>query len=413
MALAGMVFVYPFGSHFRLSLAVVVLGILLLHFPELPPVRTATLSGVLIFVLRSIVNYLSLDDEGYWDLLAQNLPAVAYYATFGILFQLFGVRNYIKNSVAMVLLLSVSDVLSNCVEVSLRGEWVAHGGEVVFVNIFAAGIIRSILVVYGYYLLKRFRNIVLAEEQVDRYGEMTMMIAQLKAELFYLRKSSRDIEEVMEESYSLYKRMSGQGIPASGEEREKEQEAKCALSIARKIHEVKKDYYRVAAGIENILQPSTIEQGMGLGEIFSIIEQNTRRTLAGTGKSVRVVFEHQEDWVTQKHYSIVSLLNNLVINAIEACGETGNIRVNQMTEGQSVVFQVEDDGPGIKPEDQEIIFQVGYSTKFCSHTGKMSTGLGLSHVRDLTESLGGTVEVSSEPWVATRFIIKLPRNALA
>lgn len=409
VALAGMVFVYPFESHFRFSLGVVVLGVLLLYFDDLPPLGTATLSGALIFMIRSTMNYIG-GAESFGASVMLNLPAFFYYLSFGLLFSVLQLRRYTKNIVALILLLSMIDVLSNCVELTLRGEWAAHRLEVVFVNLMAVGIMRSSLAAYGYYLLKQYRSIVLAEEQMDRYGQLTMMIAQLKAELFYLRKSSQDIEEVMEESYSLYKEMHSRDLAL--DEVADQTCSKQALSIARKIHEVKKDYYRVAAGIESILEPSAIEQGMRLSEIFSIIDQNTKRTLEELNKQIAVIFEYQDDLLTNKHYTIVSMLNNLVINAIEACGDKGKIQVRQTSDKSTVTFTVEDDGPGIKPEDYEMIFHVGYSTKFCSHTGKMSTGLGLSHVRDLTELLGGTIEVDSCPEVATRFVIKIPKSGL-
>lgn len=407
VALSGMVFVYPFATHFRLTLGVVVLGVLLLYFHELPPLLTAALSGAMIFLTRSTVNFVA-GDESYWSVAIQNLPSLFYYVSFGLLFQLLRVRSYVKNASVMILLLSMTDVLSNCVELAFRGEWSVRNLEVVIVSIITVGIIRAALAAYGYFLLKHYRSFVLAEEQVARYAELTMMIAQLKSELFYLRKSSQDIEEVMEESYALYKHLHGTDQPELGEAGYSQK----ALSIARKIHEVKKDYYRVASGIENILKPSTIERGMPLSEIFLIIEQNTKRNLQATGKQIDVAFHYQDDWVTNKHYTIVSILNNLVTNSIEACGDRGNIKVTQIVDDDFVVFSVEDDGEGVKARDYGIIFQVGYSTKFCPYTGKMSTGLGLSHVRDLTEMLGGTIGVVSEQGLMTRFTVRLPIDQL-
>ena len=80
--------------------------------------------------------------------------------------------------------------------------------------------------------------------------------------------------------------------------------------------------------------------------------------------------------------------------------------------GGSVLIKVEDDGCGVKQEDLELLFQVGYSTKFCPVSGKMSTGLGLAHVKNLTESLGGTVSVVSSQGQSTRFTVALPLENL-
>jgi two-component system sensor histidine kinase YcbA len=223
------------------------------------------------------------------------------------------------------------------------------------------------------------------------------------SELYYLNKSSQDIERVMEDSYWLYKHLHARG--------EADPSAVQALAVARNIHEVKKDYHRVAAGIEAILHPSSTVKGLRLAEIFFIIEQNTRRYLAGIDKKIAITFSYEFDFVSDQHYAIVSILDNLIINAVEACGETGVIRVTERTEAGEIVFAVEDNGCGIKAEDFDLLFAVGYSTKFSPDTGKMSTGLGLSHVKNLTEMLDGTVTVASEAGM-TRFTVTLPMHAI-
>jgi signal transduction histidine kinase len=185
-----------------------------------------------------------------------------------------------------------------------------------------------------------------------------------------------------------------------------------ALAVARDIHEVKKDYSRVVAGIENILHPSSTLHGLRLEEIFFIIEQNTRRYLAAIDKNITISFAYDYDFVTDQHYAIVSILDNLIINAIEASGDIGLIRVSERAAAGEIIFAVEDNGCGIKPEDFDLLFEVGYSTKFSPDTGKMSTGLGLSHVKNLTEMMGGAVSVESEMNRLTRFTVTLPLHRI-
>jgi len=168
----------------------------------------------------------------------------------------------------------------------------------------------------------------------------------------------------------------------------------------------------VISGLEDILVPATGEQGMHLAEIFYIIEQNTIRFLSVGNKQIAITFHHDDDFITGKHYGIVSLLNNLIINAIEACGQHGVIRVTQSRVEDDVVFRVEDDGKGIAERDFALIFKPGYSTKYSETTGKMSTGLGLAHVKNLIEVMGGTIDVASTLGVATTVTITLPKNNL-
>jgi two-component system sensor histidine kinase YcbA len=374
VGLAGLAYIYPFHTHFRFTVSVAVLATLLLYFPRLPAFTTAVLSGVAIFVGRSAVQ-LTFDAVAFAQVMAINSPSIIYYIFYGICFQALGIRRRVDNLPALILFLTVSDVGSNLVELATRGDPLRGNPETVFSSLIGVAVLRAVLAVGAYYALRRYQTFVLAEEQVARYAELTLMIAQLKAELYYLNKSSQDIERVMEDSYWLYKTLHARD--------ETDPNAAQALGVARNIHEVKKDYHRVAAGIEAILRPSSAVKGLRLAEIFFIIEQNTRRYLSGIDKKITLMFSYEFDFVSDQHYAIVSILDNLILNAVEACGDTGIIRVTERTEAGEIVFAVEDNGCGIKPEDFDLLFAVGYSTKFSPETGKMSTGLGLSHVQNI------------------------------
>ncbi len=401
VGLAGLAYIYPFHTHFRFTVSVAVLATLLLYFPRLPIFTTAVLSGVAIFVGRSVVQ-LAFAPAGFLEVVLINSPSIVYYISYGACFQGLGIRRMVDNLPALILLLSVSDVFSNLVELLTRGDPLRGNPETVFSSLVGVAVLRAVLAVGAYYALRRYQAFVLAEEQVARYTALTVMIAQLKAELYYLKKSSQDIEQVMEDSYWLYKRLYARDSA--------DPDAAQALAVARNIHEVKKDYSRVVTGIENILHPSATLHGLRLKEIFFIIEQNIRRYLAGLDKNIAISFAYELDFVTDQHYTIVSILDDLIINAIEACGDTGIIRVTERAAEGEIVFVVEDNGCGIKAEDFDLLFEVGYSTKFCPVTGKMSTGLGLSHVRNLTEMMEGTVQVESGAGRLTKFTVTLPKK---
>lgn len=398
VGMAGLAYIYPFHTHFRFTVSVAVLATLLLYFPRLPVFTTAVLSGVAIFVGRSAVQ-MTFDQVDFLEVMAINSPSIVYYIFYGACFRALHLRRLVNNLPALILFLSLGDIGSNIVELVTRGDPI-HGTPEVLSSLVGVAVLRAVLAVGAYYALRRYQAFVLAEEQVARYTALTVMIAQLKAELYYLKKSSQDIERVMEESYWLYKRLHARD--------EADGDAAQALAVARNIHEVKKDYHRVAAGIEAILHPSATLKGLRLGELFFIIEQNTRRYLAGIDRKIAITFAYEADFVTDQHYTVVSILDDLIINSIEACGDTGVIRVAERAEAGIIVFSVEDNGCGIKAADFDLLFEVGYSTKFNSATGKMSTGLGLSHVKNLTEMLGGEVAVASEVGRYTKFTVTIP-----
>lgn len=94
------------------------------------------------------------------------------------------------------------------------------------------------------------------------------------------------------------------------------------------------------------------------------------------------------------------LLENLFRNAIEHAGEESTVRVTACEEG----FSVEDDGPGIPPDEHEDIFEFGYST---ADTG---TGLGLSIVSRVVEAHGWSVEVGAGSTGGARFMVRTAKG---
>lgn len=98
------------------------------------------------------------------------------------------------------------------------------------------------------------------------------------------------------------------------------------------------------------------------------------------------------------------LFMNLLLNACHAIDGEGTITVKtQATDGQ-VEVAIRDTGCGIDEEDQERIFEPGFTTKG-SRTGM---GLGLLICRQVTERHGGEIQVDSSPGEGSTFTVTLP-----
>ncbi|MDQ5960308.1 MAG: two-component system, NtrC family, sensor kinase, partial [Pseudomonadota bacterium] len=102
------------------------------------------------------------------------------------------------------------------------------------------------------------------------------------------------------------------------------------------------------------------------------------------------------------------VLINLLQNAAGVIGSSGQIRISARRElrpeGDGTVIAVEDNGPGIAPENLPRIFDPFFSTK---PVGK-GTGLGLFIVHEIVGQHGGTVSVESEPGQGCRFSVHIP-----
>ncbi len=95
---------------------------------------------------------------------------------------------------------------------------------------------------------------------------------------------------------------------------------------------------------------------------------------------------------------------NLVDNAVEAVGQTGEVAVQTvwLPETNRARIVVTDDGPGIAADDKERLFVPYFSTKA---TGM---GLGLPIVHQVVADHGGTIWVEDNPPHGSRFVIELP-----
>jgi signal transduction histidine kinase len=106
---------------------------------------------------------------------------------------------------------------------------------------------------------------------------------------------------------------------------------------------------------------------------------------------------------------IVQALVNLIENAAKYSTPGGAIHLSAREGGNVVELVVEDEGPGIAPQDLPHIFERYFRAPEHSQRVKGS-GLGLAIVKGFTTLCKGTVSVQSSP-AGTRFILALPAVA--
>ncbi len=101
---------------------------------------------------------------------------------------------------------------------------------------------------------------------------------------------------------------------------------------------------------------------------------------------------------------INQVFHSLLMNAIEAITERGQISLSSGVEGDWVWISVQDTGRGITAEVQKRIFEPFFTTQPVGQ----GTGLGLSLAYDIVKQHGGRIDVRSEPGRGTRFEVWLP-----
>jgi signal transduction histidine kinase len=95
---------------------------------------------------------------------------------------------------------------------------------------------------------------------------------------------------------------------------------------------------------------------------------------------------------------------NLMLNAVQATEQSGEIKVTCGAGDQIVWFEIADNGCGMSEADLKHIFDPFFTTKEPGH----GTGLGLAICHRIIEESGGTIQVQSEVGSGSRFRIELP-----
>jgi PAS domain S-box-containing protein len=125
--------------------------------------------------------------------------------------------------------------------------------------------------------------------------------------------------------------------------------------------------------------------------------------------TLKLSLDHSISTIKGDKISLQQVITNLILNAIQAMGNGGSLCIRTMTDnsdfhmGQGlIVITIKDTGTGIKPEDEETIFNPFFTTK---PTG---TGLGLAISDQIIEHHGGTISFTSIPGEGSTFCIELP-----
>ncbi|MBS2028697.1 MAG: response regulator [Deltaproteobacteria bacterium] len=99
------------------------------------------------------------------------------------------------------------------------------------------------------------------------------------------------------------------------------------------------------------------------------------------------------------------VLVNLVLNAVDAAGSGGWVRVRVAVEGREAVLEVDDSGSGVPVELRGRIFEPFFTTK------ANGSGLGLPMVHNVVVQHGGAISVDDAPTGGARFLVRLPLAA--
>ncbi len=129
-----------------------------------------------------------------------------------------------------------------------------------------------------------------------------------------------------------------------------------------------------------------------------------------TDRGVRVEVDPQPAVVSGDPARLRQLVMILVDNAIRHSPADGRVGVEVRADGGGASLTVEDDGPGIRPEDLPHLFERFYRAHGAPGGG---TGLGLAIAAWIVDRHGGRIEVANRAEGGARFVVHLPTGVAA
>ncbi|TMJ07028.1 MAG: ATP-binding protein, partial [Bacillati bacterium ANGP1] len=106
------------------------------------------------------------------------------------------------------------------------------------------------------------------------------------------------------------------------------------------------------------------------------------------------------------------VVQNLLHNAVRFTPAGGQVRITvkeiARDRGRWVALEVEDEGPGIPPENLTRVFEPFYRADPSRSRASGGTGMGLAVVRLLVQVHGGDARAENRPGGGSRFVVQLP-----
>jgi two-component system phosphate regulon sensor histidine kinase PhoR len=175
---------------------------------------------------------------------------------------------------------------------------------------------------------------------------------------------------------------------------------------------------RLKNQVEQVLQIAVIEKGemkirkkdIDVHKVIADIVQKMEITISERGGAIKTYLNANSAKIFADKMHFTNVINNLLDNANKYTPDSPVIIVRTHNAKNGIVISIEDNGIGIKTNDQKDIFKQFHRV----HTGNIHDvkgfGLGLFYVKLTTEAHGGSVKLTSEWGKGSIFEVFFPFN---
>ncbi len=390
--------IFPFD--YTINLAFVILPLYYYLDQRLNPVITSLFIASVGLVFRTITGYYYYGSflNAFWA----DFNFLFFDLTYGFIFAMLYYRKDIKTLFLFFFAALSSDFLGNAAEFMTRYSLREYFSENVMATLLLVAVIRATIAILLITAIKYYNSFLRKEEHDERYRMQMNLLSDLRGEIYFLKNNTEHVESVMDEAFELYRKYDSLS--------EADQKNK-ALNIAKNVHEIKKNYFKVIEGIDDIIIKETPFDQLTLSDLCKMLYLSTLRTLQKEQRNINLSFHVHSETLIHEHSMLMSVLRNLVNNAIEAIDFSGEIKLVHKEDEMHHFFTISDNGSGMSEETTSFIFKAGFSTKYDDVTGSSNRGIGLTLVKDIVEQyFKGEIKVSSKLHQGTVFELKIPKN---
>ncbi len=177
-----------------------------------------------------------------------------------------------------------------------------------------------------------------------------------------------------------------------------------------------KENKRLQSQVERVLNVAKLDkeaislkkEPFDMHELLEEVKENFEFNQTEKGGIIHLELHAEQFEINVDPVHISNVVFNLLDNAVKYCSQNPEIRVRTSNEKGFFVLDVEDNGIGIKRDDQKMIFDKFYRVPTGNLHDVKGFGLGLYYVKLIVDAHGGNISLKSIPGKGTTFSVRLP-----
>ena len=173
---------------------------------------------------------------------------------------------------------------------------------------------------------------------------------------------------------------------------------------------------RMGSQVERILQMASLEEGdlelrreaLAMHDVIAVAAQRSALQVESHGGSVKTELNAQDHIVRGDRVHLENVMHNLLDNAVKYSSDQPTLTVRTENEAGYLCISVRDRGIGMEADQLERVFEKYYRVPTGNVHDVKGFGIGLSYVKLVVTSLGGTVKLTSAIGEGTVAEVRLP-----